>query len=87
MEWLLLILGLALIVGTGFFVAVEFAMIAIDVPTVQRMVDAGDRGAEPLLRNTCADYAPRPGYRPQTKFETRGLRLGHGVWDLIFKRI
>lgn len=43
-------------------------------------------GAEPLLRNTCADYAPRPDYRPQTKFETRGLRLGHGVWDLIFKR-
>jgi len=44
-------------------------------------------GAEPLLRNTAADYAPRPDYRPQTKFETRGLRLGHGVWDLIFKRI
>ncbi|GAB1576192.1 tRNA (guanosine(46)-N7)-methyltransferase TrmB [Bordetella petrii] len=43
--------------------------------------------AEPLLRNTVADYAPRPDYRPQTKFETRGLRLGHGVWDLIFKRI
>ena len=43
-------------------------------------------GAEPLLRNSCADYAPRPDYRPQTKFETRGLRLGHGVWDLIFKR-
>jgi len=44
-------------------------------------------GAEPLLRNTVADYAPRPDYRPQTKFETRGLRLGHGVWDLIFQRI
>lgn len=44
-------------------------------------------GAEPLLRNTVADYAPRPDYRPQTKFETRGLRLGHGVWDLIFKRV
>lgn len=43
--------------------------------------------AEPLLRNTVADYAPRPDYRPQTKFETRGLRLGHGVWDLIFKRV
>ena len=43
-------------------------------------------GAEPSLKNTCADYAPRPDYRPQTKFETRGLRLGHGVWDLIFKR-
>jgi len=43
-------------------------------------------GSEPLLRNTADDYAPRPDYRPQTKFETRGLRLGHGVWDLIFKR-
>lgn len=43
--------------------------------------------AQPLLRNTCADYAPRPDYRPLTKFEGRGLRLGHGVWDLIFKRI
>lgn len=41
---------------------------------------------EPLLQNTCTDYAPRPDYRPQTKFETRGLRLGHGVWDLIFTR-
>lgn len=42
---------------------------------------------EPLLVNTSADgYAPRPEFRPQTKFETRGLRLGHGVWDLIFKR-
>lgn len=42
--------------------------------------------AEPGLRNTCADYAPRPDYRPLTKFENRGLRLGHGVWDLIFTR-
>ena len=42
--------------------------------------------AEPLLRNSVDGYAPRPDYRPQTKFETRGLRLGHGVWDLIFKR-
>lgn len=42
---------------------------------------------EPLLRNTCENYAPRPDYRPLTKFEHRGLRLGHGVWDLIFKRI
>jgi tRNA (guanine-N7-)-methyltransferase len=43
--------------------------------------------AEPLLENTAADYAPRPDYRPQTKFETRGLRLGHGVWDVVFKRL
>jgi tRNA (guanine-N7-)-methyltransferase len=43
--------------------------------------------AEPLLTNTAPRYAPRPDFRPQTKFETRGLRLGHGVWDLMFKRI
>jgi tRNA (guanine-N7-)-methyltransferase len=42
--------------------------------------------AEPLLQNTAADYAPRPAYRPLTKFEQRGLRLGHGVWDLVFRR-
>ncbi len=42
--------------------------------------------AEALLENTAADYAPRPDYRPLTKFEQRGLRLGHGVWDLVFKR-
>jgi tRNA (guanine-N7-)-methyltransferase len=42
---------------------------------------------EPLLANSVDGYAPRPDYRPQTKFETRGLRLGHGVWDLIFKRV
>lgn len=34
----------------------------------------------------CGDYCPRPEYRPLTKFERRGQRLGHGVWDLIFER-
>ncbi|HTJ99561.1 MAG TPA: tRNA (guanosine(46)-N7)-methyltransferase TrmB [Bordetella sp.] len=43
--------------------------------------------AEPQLSNTADGYAPRPEFRPQTKFETRGLRLGHGVWDLMFKRV
>ncbi len=43
-------------------------------------------GAESSLENSCEGYAPRPDFRPQTKFETRGLRLGHGVWDLIFTR-
>lgn len=42
--------------------------------------------AQPALENTAADYAPRPAYRPVTKFEQRGLRLGHGVWDLVFRR-
>jgi tRNA (guanine-N7-)-methyltransferase len=53
---------------------------------------------EPLLENTagptraadsaalCAGFAERPDYRPQTKFERRGLRLGHPVWDLVFVR-
>jgi tRNA (guanine-N7-)-methyltransferase len=42
--------------------------------------------AEPLLANTVADYATRPDTRPLTKFEQRGIRLGHGVWDLVFRR-
>ncbi len=42
--------------------------------------------AEPRLENTVAAYAPRPPSRPQTKFESRGLRLGHGVRDLVFRR-
>ncbi|MGV8934098.1 MAG: tRNA (guanosine(46)-N7)-methyltransferase TrmB [Gallionellaceae bacterium] len=43
--------------------------------------------AEPLLENTATDYAEKPAYRPLTKFENRGLKLGHGVWDLVFRRI
>lgn len=49
--------------------------------------------AEPLLCNPALTqhpelkgYAPKPDYRPLTKFEKRGLRLGHGVWDLVFQR-
>jgi tRNA (guanine-N7-)-methyltransferase len=40
--------------------------------------------AEPMLKNTVEGFAPRPDYRPVTKFENRGLKLGHGVWDLVF---
>ena len=40
--------------------------------------------AEKGLRNAAEGYAPKPDYRPLTKFETRGIRLGHGVWDLMF---
>lgn len=42
--------------------------------------------SEPQLINTVTDYAPRPAYRPLTKFEQRGLKLGHGVWDLVFQK-
>ena len=50
MEWLLLAAGFLLILGTGFFVAVEFSLIALDQPTVQRAVDDGDTAAVPLLK-------------------------------------
>ena len=49
--------------------------------------------SEPLLRNTVQTtqdqpgYAPKPFYRPLTKFENRGIKLGHGVWDVVFQRI
>jgi tRNA (guanine-N7-)-methyltransferase len=43
-------------------------------------------GSEPLLVNTAEGYAPQPAYRPLTKFENRGIKLGHGVWDLVFKK-
>ena len=42
--------------------------------------------ASPALRNTAGGYASRPAQRPMTKFEARGLKLGHQVWDLVFER-
>ncbi len=42
--------------------------------------------AEPMLHNTADTYAEKPEYRPLTKFENRGLKLGHGVWDMVFLR-
>ena len=57
-------------------------------PYAQQMLEV--LSAEPLLRNTAdashGGYAEKPAYRPLTKFENRGLRLGHGVWDLVFQR-
>ena len=57
-------------------------------PYAQQMLDV--LRAEPLLRNTAPDssdgFVPKPDYRPLTKFENRGLKLGHGVWDLVFRR-
>ena len=54
-------------------------------PYAEQMLEV--LGAEPLLTNTAAGYAPKPDYRPLTKFENRGLKLGHGVWDLVFRRV
>jgi tRNA (guanine-N7-)-methyltransferase len=46
----------------------------------------GVLAAEPGLRNTAEGFAARPDYRPVTKFERRGVALGHGVWDVVFRR-
>jgi len=53
-------------------------------PYAEQMLEV--LSAEPLLVNSAAGYAPKPAWRPLTKFEARGLRLGHGVWDLLFHR-
>ncbi|HEY9064360.1 MAG TPA: tRNA (guanosine(46)-N7)-methyltransferase TrmB [Burkholderiaceae bacterium] len=53
-------------------------------PYAEQMLEV--LSAEPQLRNTGDGYATRPAYRPLTKFENRGLKLGHGVWDLVFVR-
>lgn len=53
-------------------------------PYAEQMLDV--LTAEPLLVNSAPGYAPRPAYRPLTKFEARGMKLGHGVRDLVFTR-
>jgi len=53
-------------------------------PYAEQMLDVLSR--EPLLQNTAAAYAPRPAYRPPTRFENRGSRLGHEIRDLVFER-
>jgi tRNA (guanine-N7-)-methyltransferase len=53
-------------------------------PYAEQMLEV--LAAEPGLQNTAEGYAPRPDYRPLTKFENRGLKLGHGVWDLVFRK-
>ena len=53
-------------------------------PYAEQMLEV--LSAESSLRNTAEGYAPKPDYRPLTKFENRGLKLGHGVWDLVYRK-
>jgi tRNA (guanine-N7-)-methyltransferase len=53
-------------------------------PYAEQMLEV--LSAEPALRNTSSGFAPKPDYRPLTKFENRGLKLGHGVWDVVFEK-
>jgi tRNA (guanine-N7-)-methyltransferase len=64
--------------GGYLHVATDWEPYAVDV--------LATLGAEPLLANTAAGFAPRPAWRPQTKFEARGLRLGHAVFDVLMQR-
>lgn len=53
-------------------------------PYAQQMLEV--LNAEATLENTSGGFCDRPDYRPVTKFEQRGLKLGHGVWDLLFRK-
>jgi len=53
-------------------------------PYAEQMLEV--LSADPHLLNTAAGYADKPAYRPLTKFENRGIKLGHGVWDLVFRK-
>ncbi len=55
------------------------------VPYAEQMLDVLSN--EPLLKNRFSGYAEKPSYRTLSKFENRGIKLGHEVRDLIFERI
>jgi tRNA (guanine-N7-)-methyltransferase len=67
-----------LVVGSVFHMATDWQPYAEQM--LEIMSDAEG------YSNTAQNYATRPDWRPVTKFERRGERLGHGVWDLLFKR-
>jgi tRNA (guanine-N7-)-methyltransferase len=72
-------LALRLCVGGYLHIATDWAEYAEEILAALSL--------EPLLKNSAARFASRPATRPQTKFEVRGLRLGHEVYDLIFVRV
>lgn len=69
-----------LVPGGYFHAATDWEDYAKDMLAILS-ADAGLNNTSPS-----GDYCPRPDYRPLTKFENRGIRLGHGVWDLIFTK-
>lgn len=67
--------------GGVFHMATDWAHYAEQMLAVMEAAPGFRNGAGP------GRYAERPAYRPETRFERRGLRLGHGVWDLLYVRI
>ena len=72
-------LALRLRPGAYLHLATDWVPYAEHMMTVLRQ--------EPLLRNRFPEYAPKPSYRTLSKFENRGVKLGHEVRDLIFERV
>jgi hypothetical protein len=56
-------------------------------PYAEHMMEVLSAQADFVNRAGAGHFSPRPAWRPCTKFEQRGERLGHGVWDLIFEKI
>ena len=56
-------------------------------PYAEHMMDVMSQAEGYKNSSGNGNYSPRPAYRPITKFERRGERLGHGVWDLIFTKV
>ncbi len=69
-------------VGGVFHLATDWEDYAIHMAEI---MDASD-DFKSLAPASTAPYSPKPDTRPTTKFETRGLKLGHGVWDLLYEK-
>ena len=52
----------------------------------EHMIENLNQSADFRNTATSGQYSEKPAYRPETKFERRGMKLGHGVWDMVFKR-
>lgn len=74
-------LRIKLAIGGQFHMATDWE------PYAEHMLEVMQAASDFENTSDTNDYVPRPDYRPITKFETRGQRLGHGVWDLIFNRV
>jgi tRNA (guanine-N7-)-methyltransferase len=62
---------------------------ASDIATESELAKESFQEFKPTLEQLEAKhsgYVERPAYRPTTKFETRGIKLGHGVWDLVYRK-
>jgi tRNA (guanine-N7-)-methyltransferase len=55
-------------------------------PYAEHMLQVMEAATEFCNAAGAGRYSPRPAYRPVTRFEQRGQRLGHGVWDLLYRR-